>query len=193
MDSFEVGNRVKITEDDLPYAGTIITYDDTHYKVSVDGLGKVTSFEESDLTLLPGGSENFPYPYPSEAKPYDGEFTNLPLWSPGFAIEYDNVYNWICRWQVSDGLTQQTGVDSIHKMWRFYVPSASMCYTATTKATMTFSQTGYAGTFTETGVEYNNTGIYLRSNSYPGQGITPSPSLCFDSVDDAVAAILAQL
>lgn len=50
--TYEVGDRVKIEVDDLPYAGTVITYDDTTYKVSVDGLGKVLSAEESDLSPL---------------------------------------------------------------------------------------------------------------------------------------------
>lgn len=50
--TYEVGDRVKIEVDDLPYAGTVITYDDTTYKVSVDGLGKVISAEESDLSPL---------------------------------------------------------------------------------------------------------------------------------------------
>lgn len=50
--SFEVGDRVKIEVDDLPYAGTVITYDDQIYQVSVDGLGKVVSAEETDLQAL---------------------------------------------------------------------------------------------------------------------------------------------
>ena len=50
--SYEVGEKVKVNINDLPYAGTIITYDDTTYKVSVDGLGNVMSLEESDITAL---------------------------------------------------------------------------------------------------------------------------------------------
>ena len=50
--SYEVGDRVKIEVDDLPYAGTVITYDDTTYQVSVDGLGKVVSAEENELQAL---------------------------------------------------------------------------------------------------------------------------------------------
>lgn len=50
--TYEVGDRVKIEVDDLPYAGTVITYDDNNYKVSVDGLGKVVLAEETDLTPL---------------------------------------------------------------------------------------------------------------------------------------------
>lgn len=50
--TYEVGDRVKIEVNDLPYAGTIITYDDQVYKVSVDGLGKVVSAEEDDLDPL---------------------------------------------------------------------------------------------------------------------------------------------
>ena len=61
--SFEVGDRVKLEVDNLPYAGTVITYDDVDYKVSVDGLGKVDRFEESGLTLLPGGGGSIVY-YP---------------------------------------------------------------------------------------------------------------------------------
>ena len=50
--SFEVGDKVKVTIDDLPYAGTIITYNDNIYKVSVDGLGSVLSLEENDISIL---------------------------------------------------------------------------------------------------------------------------------------------
>ena len=50
--TYEVGDRVKIEVDNLPHAGTVITYDDTTYKVSVDGLGKVISAEEDDLDPL---------------------------------------------------------------------------------------------------------------------------------------------
>lgn len=50
--SFEVGDKVKVTVNDLPYAGTIITYNDNTYKVSVDGLGNVISLEESDISAL---------------------------------------------------------------------------------------------------------------------------------------------
>ena len=50
--TFEVGDRVKIEVDDLPYAGTVITYEDTTYQVSVDGLGRVVSAEETDLQAL---------------------------------------------------------------------------------------------------------------------------------------------
>lgn len=50
MDTYEVGDRVKIIVDDLPYEGIIITYDDSGiYKVSVTGLGKVINAEDSDL------------------------------------------------------------------------------------------------------------------------------------------------
>ena len=50
--SYEVGDKVKITVDDLPYAGTIITYSDSTYKVSVEGLGKVVDAEDADLESL---------------------------------------------------------------------------------------------------------------------------------------------
>jgi protein involved in polysaccharide export with SLBB domain len=53
--TYEVGDRVKVTVDDLPYAGTIITYDDTTYQVSVDGLGRVVKLEEEDIDPLSGG------------------------------------------------------------------------------------------------------------------------------------------
>ena len=52
MNTYEVGDKVKITVDDLPYAGTIITYDDSTYKVSVEGLGKVVSATDNDLEAL---------------------------------------------------------------------------------------------------------------------------------------------
>ena len=50
--AFEVGDRVKLEVNDLPYAGTVVTYDDTLYQISVDGLGKIVSAEESDLEAL---------------------------------------------------------------------------------------------------------------------------------------------
>ena len=50
--TYEVGDKVKIEIDDLPYAGTVITYENTTYQVSVDGLGRVVSAEESDLEAL---------------------------------------------------------------------------------------------------------------------------------------------
>lgn len=54
--AYEVGSRVKIEINDLPYAGTIITYNDAvdpiTYKVSVDGYGNVVTAEESNLEAL---------------------------------------------------------------------------------------------------------------------------------------------
>ena len=54
--AYEVGSRVKIEINDLPYAGTVITYNDAvspiTYKVSVDGYGSVVTAEESDLQAL---------------------------------------------------------------------------------------------------------------------------------------------
>lgn len=53
MNTYEVGDRVKITLDDLPYEGIIITYNDSGvYKVSVTGLGKVVEAEDADLEAL---------------------------------------------------------------------------------------------------------------------------------------------
>ena len=54
--TYEVGDKVKITIDELPYAGTIITYDtqdgETVYTVSVDGMGQVVFATDSDLDNL---------------------------------------------------------------------------------------------------------------------------------------------
>ena len=51
--NFEVGTRVKVEVADLPYAGTVVTYnDDSIYQVSVDGLGQVLPFEESEIQSL---------------------------------------------------------------------------------------------------------------------------------------------
>lgn len=51
--SFEVGAKVKVEVNDLPYAGTIITYDENVdpviYKVSVEGLGNVIELTEDDI------------------------------------------------------------------------------------------------------------------------------------------------
>lgn len=53
---FEVGEKVKVSVNDLPYAGTVMTYDDssspTIYQVDVHGLGSVLTFEESDISSL---------------------------------------------------------------------------------------------------------------------------------------------
>ena len=54
--AYEVGDKVKLNVNDLPYAGEVITYDDTAspivYKVSVTGLGQVIEAEESDISAL---------------------------------------------------------------------------------------------------------------------------------------------
>ena len=51
---FEVGDRVKVSINYLPYAGIVLTYDDTvdpiMYKVSILGLGDTCDFEEADLS-----------------------------------------------------------------------------------------------------------------------------------------------
>lgn len=52
MNTYEVGDKVKITVDDYPYLGVIITYSDNVYKVSVEGLGKVVDATDSDLEAL---------------------------------------------------------------------------------------------------------------------------------------------
>jgi len=54
--TYEVGDKVKITVNELPYAGTIITYNtensETVYTVSVDGIGQVVFATDSDLDTL---------------------------------------------------------------------------------------------------------------------------------------------
>lgn len=54
---YEVGDRVKIIEGQLPYAGTVITYNDDIYRVSVDGLGKVGGFQEDNMEELDNGGD----------------------------------------------------------------------------------------------------------------------------------------
>jgi len=54
--TYEVGTKVKVTVDEAPYAGTIITYEEvdneTIYKVSVDGIGQVITATDDDLETL---------------------------------------------------------------------------------------------------------------------------------------------
>ena len=54
--TFEVGDKVKVEIDNLPYAGIVLTYDENEdpimYQVSVLGKGNVLNIAESDLTAL---------------------------------------------------------------------------------------------------------------------------------------------
>ncbi len=54
--TFEVGAKVKVDVNELPYAGTIITYNEDNdpitYQVDVQGLGQVLTFEESEISSL---------------------------------------------------------------------------------------------------------------------------------------------
>jgi hypothetical protein len=50
--AFEVGDKVKIELDGTYHAGTIITYQDDKYQVSIEGLGKLDYFSSSDMELI---------------------------------------------------------------------------------------------------------------------------------------------
>ena len=50
--SFEVGNRVKVTKNDVEYAGIIVTYKDSKYTVSITTTGDTAVVDESDLSLV---------------------------------------------------------------------------------------------------------------------------------------------
>ena len=54
--TYEVGEKVKATVNEAPYAGTIITYEEIDsaviYKVSIDGIGQVLSLTDDDLDTL---------------------------------------------------------------------------------------------------------------------------------------------
>ena len=59
--TYTLGSQVKVTVNDLPYVGTIITYNDTDdpiiYTVSVAGLGECIVGNEDSLESLTDGNE----------------------------------------------------------------------------------------------------------------------------------------
>lgn len=59
--TYALGSRVKVTVNDLPYAGTVITYNDADdpiiYTVSVAGLGDCVVADEDSLDSLTDGNE----------------------------------------------------------------------------------------------------------------------------------------
>lgn len=58
--SFEVGNRVKVTLNDINYLGTVITYADNIYTVSIEGTGRTFLLNDSDMELLSDTGSDLP-------------------------------------------------------------------------------------------------------------------------------------
>ena len=59
--TYALGSQVKVTVNELPYMGTVITYNDaddpTIYTVSVAGLGDCLVVDEDSLESLTDGNE----------------------------------------------------------------------------------------------------------------------------------------
>lgn len=59
--TYALGSQVKVTVNELPYVGTVITYNDTDdpviYTVSVAGLGDCVVADEDSLESLTDGNE----------------------------------------------------------------------------------------------------------------------------------------
>jgi len=54
--SYEVGDKVKVTVNDMPYAGVVVTYDSNtdpvEYKISAVGIGDIIIATDDDIEAL---------------------------------------------------------------------------------------------------------------------------------------------